>query len=195
MSDAAASVLEAEVVPEPVAVLFDDPYGGDADLGMMWNEGMADAYGIGGLGLVGTGEGGGGGGGSIGDGGGSIGTIGHGGGGLSGIGSGSGSVSTANMTMGKIKVGGSMDADIARRIVRARLSDLRPCWTDAGSPVSSLELSLEVDGTGDVIRASSSASGVSAIDRCVVAAAKTWKFPASLAGTIAVPLSFGDPAP
>jgi hypothetical protein len=105
--------------------------------GNIFGEGLGDAFGAGGLGLVGTGTGGGGAGsGTIGLG--SIGTIGHGAGtGTgSGFGSGMGRLASARtpapqVTVGTATVGPALDADIVKRIVRRNINRLRYCYEKA----------------------------------------------------------------
>ncbi|MGB1017018.1 MAG: AgmX/PglI C-terminal domain-containing protein, partial [Nannocystaceae bacterium] len=96
---------------------------------------VGEAYGTGGLGLVGTGRGGGGTGyGTIGLG--NAGLIGKGGGGGSGSGYGRGSGNgfggrgkrVPRVRQAKAQVTGALDKDIIRRIVRAHINEVRSCY-------------------------------------------------------------------
>jgi tetratricopeptide (TPR) repeat protein len=123
------------------------PYGGafavgndDADVwGGLTGTEVGEAYGVGGLGLVGTGRGGGGTGeGTIGLG--NTGLIGKGGGGGTGSGYGRGAGAGFGgrgrgpipmVRQAKAEVKGALDKDIIRRIVRAHINEVRYCYNQA----------------------------------------------------------------
>ena len=137
---------------------------------------IGEAYGVGGLGLSGTGAGGGGTGeGTIGLG--TIGTVGGGGAG-----------SKPRVKMGKPKATGDLDADIARRIVRAHRNELQRCYQkvleDKEGASGSIKLSISIGPTGKVTSASTSDDTVGDISSCVEKAAKRWKFPKASGTTV-----------
>ena len=148
---------------------------------------VAEAYGVGGLGLVGTGRGGGGTGeGTIGLG--NTGLIGSGGGGSSGSGSGSGYVRgrgrrVPHIRQAKAVVRGSLDKDIVRRIVRAHINEVRYCYTQALEDDINLSgrvtVRFTIGATGNVT--ASSLGTITLPDRsvadCIEKAVKRWKFP------------------
>ncbi len=154
---------------------------------------VGEAYGVGGLGLVGTGRGGGTGEGTIGLG--NTGLIGKGGGGGSGSGYGSGKKagfggggkSVPSVRQAKAKVTGPLDKDIIRRIVRAHINEVRACYNHGltKDPELGGRISIEftIGSSGSVTE--SAVSGNTLKDRdddtnvasCVAKAVKRWKFP------------------
>ncbi len=166
---------------------------------------LAESYGVGGLGLVGTGRGGGGtGSGTIGLG--NTGLIGKGGGGGSGYGRGSGrgfggrGKRVPRVRQAKAQVTGSMDKDIIRRIVRAHINKYRACYdkmlaSDSNRTVRVvLTLVVAADGT---VTASIEKEAPDALEKtfygCVDKAAESMKFPKPSNGgtvTIRYPLVF-----
>src|SRR5690606_7250695 len=114
------------VLASPLAAANDDE---DVWGGLTGTE-VGEAYGVGGLGLVGTGRGGGGtGDGTIGLG--NIGLVGRGGGGGSGSGRGRGRRGrpVPMVRMAKAEVKGNLDQDIVRRVVRAHINEVRSCYS------------------------------------------------------------------
>ena len=121
-----------------IASIFgrDSALGNDAvnALGGLIGNQIGEAYGVGGLGLVGTGRGGGGTGeGTIGLG--NLGTIGKGGGGGygSGYGRGMGGIGTRragtpDVIPGTAQVRGSLDKEIIRRIIRRHINEVKYCY-------------------------------------------------------------------
>ena len=174
------------------------PYGGafavgndDEDVwgGLTGNE-VGEAYGVGGLGLVGTGRGGGGTGeGTIGLG--NTGLIGKGGGGGSGSGYGRGSGAgfggrgkrVPKVRQAKANVQGALDRDIIRRIVRAHINEVRSCYNAGLTKNPNLEgrvaVNFVITGTGKVGSSVVQESTLkdSKVANCVAKAVKRWKFP------------------
>jgi TonB family protein len=151
---------------------------------------VGEAYGVGGLGLVGTGRGGGGTGeGTIGLG--NTGLIGKGGGGGKGSGYGRGSGAgfggkgkrVPRVRQAKAKVQGALDKDIIRRIVRAHINEVRSCYNQGLTKNPNLQgrvaVNFVITTTGKV--GSSVVQETSLKDRsvanCIAKAVKRWKFP------------------
>lgn len=154
--------------------------------------GEADAWGAGGLGIVGTGRGGGGTGeGTIGLG--NTGLIGKGGGGGSGSGYGRGSGAgfggrgkrIPKVRQAKAVVTGSLDKNIIRRIVRSHINEVRACYNDGLSNDPSLKGRVAVsfvinpDGTvkASVVQSSTLPESAKGVNECIAKAVKKWKFP------------------
>ncbi|MCA9707259.1 MAG: AgmX/PglI C-terminal domain-containing protein [Myxococcales bacterium] len=158
---------------------------------------VGEAFGTGGLGLVGTGRGGGGTGeGTIGLG--NTGLIGRGGGSGSGYGRGSGAGfggrgrPVPRVRQAKVKVIGALDKDIVRRIVRAHINEVRHCYNQGLARRPDLrgrvEIQFTVGPTGSVpvsVVAESSLAD-SRVGQCIAKAAKRWKFPKPVGGSNAV---------
>lgn len=173
---------------------------------------VGEAYGVGGLGLVGTGRGGGGTGeGTIGLG--NTGLIGKGGGGGTGSGYGRGagaglggrSKRVPRVRQGKAEVSGGLDKDIVRRIVRSHINEVRHCYNQGLSRAPGLSgrvsLSFSVTPSGTVSSAVVQESTLSdnAVGACMSKAVKRWKFPkpqggAAVSVTYPFTLSAGDGA-
>ncbi|MEZ4429388.1 MAG: TonB family protein [Nannocystaceae bacterium] len=148
-----------------------------------------EAYGVGRLGLVGTGRGGGGEGiGTIRLG--HVGTIGHGSGGGSGTGIGRGAGfgdRTARKArqprIGKTTITGNMDKDVIRRIVRAHINEVRHCYQLGLGRDPNLKgrvsVQFQIGGSGKVMLAVVQESTVkdSRVGTCVTQAVRRWKFP------------------
>ncbi len=152
----------------------------------------AEAYGTGGLGLVGSGKGGGGNAGNL-IGVGNAGLIGHGTGtdGL-GYGPGYGSSTTAFEDrrkkvpvagVGEGKITGDIDKDLIRRIVRAHINEVRGCYNGALSKNPNLEgrvtIQFSIVGNGKVASATvqENTTKDSKVGNCIAKAVKRWKFP------------------
>lgn len=197
------------------------PYGGafavgddDEDVwGGITGAEVGEAFGVGGLGLSGTGRGGGGTGeGTIGLG--NTGLIGSGGGSGTGSGYGRGAsgwgsvVGTSGgfggrgarvpvVRQGKATVRGGLDKDIVRRIVRAHLNEVRHCYNLGLSAKPDLsgrvEVNFVVGPQGRVLTAvvARSTLGHGAAANCIAKATKRWKFPKPRsAGTVTVRYPF-----
>jgi hypothetical protein len=180
------------------------PFGGDTlgndagdALGSMRGDTIGDNFGVGGLGLVGTGRGGGG----VAEdtiGIGSIGTIGHGAGstGGSGQGYGRGGIGTlggsaarpAVVTPGSAAVMGSLSVDVIRRVVRQHLNELRYCYESALARNAALSglvsMSFVVGPTGAVIESSATGLSDPAAVTCLASSVRRWSFPAPQGGGI-----------
>jgi hypothetical protein len=174
------------------------PYGGafavgndDADVwGGLTGTEVGEAYGVGGLGLVGTGRGGGGTGeGSISLG--NTGLIGRGGGGGTGSGYGRGSgagfggrgTRVPNVRQAKPEVKGALDKDIIRRIVRAHINEVRYCYNQAlaRDPWAKGRVAVQfiIGGTGKVPSAVVQETTMkdAGVGNCVAQAVRRWTFP------------------
>ncbi len=173
------------------------PYGGnfavgndDADVwGGLTGTEVGEAYGVGGLGLVGTGRGGGGTGeGTIGLG--NTGLVGRGGGGSgSGYGRGSGAGfggrggNVPTVRQAKAEVQGALDRDIIRRIVRAHINEVRYCYNQGLTRDPTLRgrvaVQFTIGGTGRVATAVVQESSLAdpSVGNCVAQAVKRWTFP------------------
>lgn len=154
---------------------------------------VGQAFGVGGLGLVGTERGGGGTGeGTIGLG--NVGLIGKGGG---GGGFGGRGKRVPRVRQAKATVKGGLDKDIVRRIVRAHINEIRSCYETGLEKDAELKgrvtLAFVVGADGKV---SSSVVQDKTIDdagaaNCMAKAAKKWKFPRPTdGGTVAVTYPF-----
>ncbi|MEM6290562.1 MAG: AgmX/PglI C-terminal domain-containing protein [Myxococcota bacterium] len=155
---------------------------------------VGEAFGAGGLGLVGTGRGGGGTGeGTIGLG--NAGLIGGGEGGGSGSGYGTGGSlkggrKVAKVRQGKHTVTGSLDKQIIRRIVRAHVNEVRYCYEKGLVGDPSLEGTVTIDftisGNGKVTASSvaSDSVGDGTVGTCVSKKIKRWRFPKPLGGGV-----------
>ncbi|NVB37749.1 TonB family protein [Pseudenhygromyxa sp. WMMC2535] len=143
--------------------------------GTAYDNFVGEAYGVGGLGLVGAGRGGGGGSGA-----------GYGSG--SGTGFGGRGKRVPRIRQAKASVTGNLDKDVIRRIVRAHVNEVRACYETGLSADPSLtgtvEIRFEIDATGKVTSATvaSNDSGDEALGQCVAKAAGTWKFPKPAGG-------------
>ena len=174
------------------------PYGGafavgndDADVwGGLTGTAVGEAYGVGGLGLVGTGRGGGGTGeGTIGLG--NTGLIGHGGGGGSGSGYGRGAgagfggrgTRVPTVRQARAEVQGALDRDIIRRIVRAHINEVRYCYNQAlardPNARGRVAIQFRIDGKGKVPSAVVQETTMrdAGVGNCMAQAARRWTFP------------------
>ena len=174
------------------------PYGGafavgndDADVwGGLTGTEVGEAFGVGGLGLVGTGRGGGGTGeGTIGLG--NTGLIGKGGGGGTGSGYGRGAGAgfggrgsrVPTVRQAKAEVQGALDKDIIRRIVRAHINEVRHCYNQGLAKDPNLKgrvsVQFTIGGTGAVQAAVVAESQIkdTAVSNCIAQAVRRWKFP------------------
>lgn len=165
--------------------------------GLIGNE-IGEAYGVGGLGLVGTGTGGGGTGeGTIGLG--NFGTIGKGGGGGNGSGYGRGAgglggrrARAPDVIPGQANVRGSLDKEIIRRIIRRHINEVKYCYetelTKKADLSGRVSVQFTIAATGQVIASvlqSSTMSNVR-VENCVVQAVRRWEFPKPMGGGIVI---------
>ncbi|MCB9701970.1 MAG: TonB family protein [Myxococcales bacterium] len=174
------------------------PYGGafavgndDSDVwGGLTGTEVGEAFGVGGLGLVGTGRGGGGTGeGTIGLG--NTGLIGKGGGGGTGSGYGRGSGAgfggrgsrVPQVRQAKAQVQGALDKDIIRRIVRAHINEVRHCYNQGLAKDPNLKgrvaVQFSIGGGGNVVSAAVADSSIkdAGVGNCIAQAVRRWKFP------------------
>lgn len=164
---------------------------------------VGEAYGVGGLGLVGTGRGGGGTGeGTIGLG--NTGLIGKGDGGGTGSGYGRGAgagfggrgVSVPTVRQAKATVTGALDRDIIRRIVRAHINEVRYCYNQGlardpglGGRVA-VNFTIDGDGKVPVSVVGESTLKDDVVATCIALAVKRWTFPKPKSGTVEVNYPF-----
>ncbi len=165
--------------------------------GLIGNQ-IGEAYGVGGLGLVGSGSGGGGTGeGTIGLG--NLGTIGKGGGGGLGSGYGRGAgglggrrAKAPEVMPGQANVRGSLDKEIIRRIVRRHMNEIKYCYEqellkkpELGGRVA---VQWTISASGQVVSSVLSSSTLSnaRAENCIVQAVRRWEFPKPLGGGIVI---------
>lgn len=153
----------------------------------------AEANGVGGLGLVGTGKlGGGSGQGVLGLG--NVGTIGKGGGNGKGIGygpgngkgtgfDGKGRPKVPTVHVARADVDGNIDKSIIRRIVRSHINEVRACYNQGLVRNPNLHgrvaIQFSIGGTGKVLNSVVGESSLKdpQVGKCVANAVKRWKFP------------------
>jgi hypothetical protein len=185
-----------------IASIFgrDSALGNDADdvLGGLIGNQIGEAYGVGGLGLVGTGSGGGGTGeGTIGLG--NLGTIGKGGGGGNGSGYGRGAgglggrrAHAPDVIPGTANVRGSLDKEIIRRIIRRHINEVKYCYEqeltkkpDLGGRIM---VQFTIAASGQVIASvlQNSTMSNARVENCTVQAVRRWEFPKPLGGGIVI---------
>jgi TonB family protein len=193
MSGSAAEVFERRAALGPDA---------ETVLGNLVDAPIAAAYGVGGIGLVGTGEGGGGTGQhTLGAGG--LGTLGVYGTGIGpgngpGIGYGRGvklgtrHATTPDVLPGVVTAQGALDKEIIRRIVRRHLNEVKYCYDQALVRQPKLDgrmvAKFTISGTGQVVASfvASSTLGSPGVEMCVANAIKRWEFPAPRGGGLAI---------
>ncbi len=172
--------------------------GGDLKgaIGNMFGPVVGDSYGVGGLGLKGTGSGGGGQGETIGIGG--VGTKGR-GGGLGGYGTGVGGLGRkaerdVSIQTGQVAVLGAIDKELIRRVIQEHASQIRYCYEQELQRDPKLEgkvvirwiinadghvSSPQVDGGGTTLASDQ-------VHRCMMDRIQSWEFPKPKGGGIAV---------
>ena len=180
-------------------VMNDD---GDVWGGLTGSE-VGEAYGVGGLGLVGTGRGGGGTGeGTIGLG--NTGLIGRGGGGGTGSGYGRGAgagfggrgTRVPSVRQAKATVQGSLDKDIIRRIVRAHINEIRHCYNQvlARDPNAmgrvAIQFTIAPHGKVPSAVVAESTMRDPQIGQCMAQAVRRWTFPKPKDGIVIVTYPF-----
>jgi TonB family protein len=174
-------------------------------LGGLMGSQIGESYGVGGLGLVGSGWGGGGAGaGTLGLG--TFGTLGKGGGGgqLSGYGRGVGGLAGhrtkgPDIIPGQATVRGSLDREIIRRIIRRHINEVKFCYeselTKNPTLAGRVSIQFTISGDGQVVASvlQSSSMGNARVESCVVQAVRRWEFPKPERGGIVIvsyPFSF-----
>jgi TonB family protein len=185
-----------------IASIFgrDSALGTDAEdvLGGLIGNQIGEAYGVGGLGLVGTGSGGGGTGeGTIGLG--NLGTIGKGGGGGNGSGYGRGAgglggrrAHAPDVIPGQANVRGSLDKEIIRRIIRRHINEVKYCYeqelTKKPELGGRIMVQFTIAASGQVIASvlQNSTMGNARVENCTVQAVRRWEFPKPLGGGIVI---------
>jgi TonB family protein len=185
-----------------IASIFgrDSALGNDAAdvLGGLVGNQIGEAYGVGGLGLVGTGSGGGGTGeGTIGLG--NLGTIGKGGGGGNGSGYGRGAgglggrrAHAPDVIPGTANVRGSLDKEIIRRIIRRHINEVKYCYeqelTKKPELGGRIMVQFTIAASGQVIASvlQNSTMGNARVENCTVQAVRRWEFPKPLGGGIVI---------
>lgn len=165
--------------------------------GLTGNE-IGEAYGVGGLGLIGTGSGGGGTGeGTLGLG--NFGTFGKGGGGGNGSGYGHSigglghrRARTPDVIPGVLNVRGSLDREIIRRIIRRHINEVKYCYEQELPKKPSLNgrivVQFMIAATGQVLTSMLQSSTMDNIQvsACVVQAVKRWEFPKPMGGGMVI---------
>jgi hypothetical protein len=185
-----------------IASIFgrDTALGNDASdvLGGLIGNAIGEAYGVGGLGLVGSGKGGGGTGeGTIGLG--NLGTIGKGGGGGSGSGYGRGAgglggrrAHAPDVVPGTAQVRGSLDKEIIRRIIRRHLNEVKFCYEKELMHKPDLYgrvmIQFTISGLGAVVASvvQNSTMNNPGVEQCIAGAVRRWEFPKPQGGGIVI---------
>jgi len=178
----------------------DSALGNDAEnvLGGLVGTQIGEAYGVGGLGLVGSGKGGGGTGeGTIGLG--NLGTIGKGGGGGNGSGYGRGAgglggrrAHAPDVVPGTAQVRGSLDKEIIRRIIRRHINEVKFCYEKELMKKADLfgrvMIQFTISGTGQVVASVVQNSTVNnpGVEQCIAGAVRRWEFPKPQGGGIVI---------
>ena len=178
----------------------DSALGSDAEnvMGGLVGTAIGEAYGVGGLGLVGSGRGGGGTGeGTIGLG--NLGTIGKGGGGGSGSGYGRGAgglggrrAHAPDVVPGTAQVRGSLDKEIIRRIIRRHINEVKFCYekelTTHPDLFGRVIVQFTIAGTGQVVASIVQQSTMNnpTVEGCIAGALKRWEFPKPQGGGIVI---------
>ncbi|MFL5271089.1 MAG: adventurous gliding motility protein GltG [Anaeromyxobacteraceae bacterium] len=173
--------------------------GGDLKgaVGNMFGPVVGDSYGVGGLGLKGTGTGGGGAGQTIGIGG--VGTKGR-GGGLGGYGTGMGSLGAkrdrdVSITAGDTRVLGALDRELVRKVIKDHEAQVRYCYEQqlALAPKLSGKITLywEINadgraGNAKIVRGEATTMSPDQVAECIISRLVTWEFPKPRGGGIGV---------
>lgn len=167
-------------------------------LGGLVGSQIGEAYGVGGLGVVGSGHGGGGAGqGTIGLA--TFGTMGKGGGGgpNSGYGRGAGGfagrrTATPQTIIGRAVVRGSLDRETIRRIIRHHINEVKFCYeselTKKANLAGRVSVQFTISATGQVITSvlQSSTMGDVRVESCVTQAVRRWEFPKPVGGGLVI---------
>ena len=158
----------------------DSALGNDAEnvLGGLVGTQIGEAYGVGGLGLVGTGKGGGGGSGS---------GYGRGAGGLGGR-----RAHAPDVVPGTAQVRGSLDKEIIRRIIRRHLNEVKFCYEKELMKKTDLYgrimIQFTISGTGQVVASvvQNSTMNNPPVEQCIAGAVRRWEFPKPQGGGIVI---------
>ena len=173
--------------------------GGDLKgaIGNMYGPVVGDSYGVGGLGLKGTGTGGGGVGETIGIG--AVGTKGR-GGGLGGYGSGVGGLGSKRdrdvaISTGDTKVLGAIDPELIRKVIRDHADQVRYCYEQQLtlnpklSGKVSIKWQINADGRASntmIVGGDATTLPNEEVGRCIMSRIVTWEFPKPKGGGIAI---------
>lgn len=172
--------------------------GGDLKgaVGNMYGPVVGDSYGLGGLGIRGSGTGGGGSGETIGIGG--VGTKGR-GGGLGGYGSGAGGLGRkgerdVSISSGTAQVLGSVDKELVRKVIQEHAAQIRYCYEQelALNPKLSGKVSIkwQINGDGSaslaMVDQGSTTLQSSNVHKCMMARITSWEFPKPKGGGVAI---------
>lgn len=172
--------------------------GGDLKgaVGNMYGPVVGDSYGLGGLGIRGSGTGGGGSGETIGIGG--VGTKGR-GGGLGGYGSGAGGLGRkgerdVSISSGTAQVLGSVDKELVRKVIQEHAAQIRYCYEQelALNPKLSGKVSIkwQINGDGSaslaMVDQGSTTLQSSNVHKCMIARITSWEFPKPKGGGVAI---------
>jgi len=172
--------------------------GGDLKgaVGNMYGPVVGDSYGLGGLGIRGSGTGGGGSGETIGIGG--VGTKGR-GGGLGGYGSGQGNLGRkregdVTISTGTAQVLGSVDKELVRKVIQEHAAQIRYCYEQelALNPKLSGKVSIKwqinADGSASMAMVDGSSTTLqnANVHKCMMARITSWEFPKPKGGGVAI---------
>ena len=174
-----------------------DYFGGDLKgaIGNMFGPVVGDSYGLGGLGLKGSGTGGGGQGETIGIG--AVGTKGR-GGGLGGYGTGVGGLGRKSdrdvaVDTQNVKILGAIDPELIRKVIREHASEVRYCYEQElvvnpkleGKVAIQWQIGSEGHASGCVIHSDTTLLNDN-VQKCIMSRIVTWQFPKPKGGGIAV---------
>jgi TonB family protein len=180
-------------------------------LGALMGDHVGDTFGVGGLGLRGTGRGAGGSGrGTVGLG--TLGTVGHGAGTgpLQGSGYGSGAGGFRGRTSGvprtcspgcRLDVRGGLSRELVRRVVRRHMNEVRFCYEQGlerrGDLAGRVAVTFVIAETGRVQSntVGSSTLGSAEVEACVASVVRRWSFPETDGGPVLVTYPFVFDAP
>jgi hypothetical protein len=172
--------------------------GGDLKgaVGNMFGPVVGDSYGVGGLGLKGTGTGGGGQGETIGIG--AVGTKGR-GGGLGGYGSGVGGLGSKRdrdvaIATGESKVLGAIDPELIRKVIRDHADQVRYCYEQQltlnpklhGKVAIRWQINSNGRASSPMLVAGDTTLPNDEVGRCIMNRIVTWEFPKPKGGGIAI---------
>jgi hypothetical protein len=203
LDDLARSIQAQNGNPGSIASMFgrDSAFGNDAQdvLGSLIGNQIGESYGVGGLGMVGTGAGGGGTAEhTIGLG--NLGTIGKGGpasGNGSGYGRGTGGLGgkrarAPDVIPGVASVRGALDKEIVRRIIRRHINEVKYCYEQElvkkPTLAGRIMVQFTIAASGHVIASvlQNSTVGDAHVENCTVQAVRRWEFPHRETGGIVI---------
>jgi hypothetical protein len=174
--------------------------GGDLKgaIGNMFGPAVGDSYGVGGLGLKGTGAGGGGAGDTIGIG--AVGTKGR-GGGLGGYGTGVGGLGSKRdrdiaIATGETRVLGAIDPELVRKVIRDHADQVRYCYEQqltlnpklAGKVALKWQINADGSASATMIDPGNpiESDGLRHVADCIMSRIRTWEFPKPKGGGMAI---------